>query len=703
MSYDLLSEPIRRYVRDKRWDALRPIQAAAITRILSTEDNYILASRTASGKTEAAFLPILSKVDFSERGVQVLYISPLIALINDQFGRVEELCKYMDIAVTKWHGEASKAAKDKLLKYPSGIMLITPESIEAMLTNHPYNAKALFSALKFVVIDEIHSFLGTDRGLHLKSLLHRVKRLNTVRSARVIALSATIGDYDEAKRFTGDPDNTKVLLDKTAKEIDAQFRFIKTEGVFSSAFFEELYEKTKDSKALIFPNSRGRVEEIAVGLKKVAARKGGHAFYFSHHSSIDRELREYIETFAKNNKHQPFCIVCTSTLELGIDIGSVDIVVQIDAAHSIASLIQRIGRSGRRDGAKSALLLYATSAWSLLQSYACWELYLSGFIEPVTARGQPFDLLFHQTLSLLKETSGLAKEELLKRLQENPALTTIPYEAKADLIRFMIEADYAEDLEREIIVGLEGEKLTSSRDFYSMFSTPEMYTVLHSGKQIGELPISPLVQTGENVLLAASIWKIIDVDDKSKKIFVARASDGKSPLFFGEGGAVHARIRQKMLELLYSDYISEWSDDAAKDAIAELRRKFQSIPIEDIEAERPYIQKEKSVELYTFTSTQIDDTIEFLLRRLGIESRNGEVQTALHPNELMQKLAKELFVFDTHLKSAFTENADYFPQSKWGQYLPLQLKELYAVQNFFDLQGTAEYLNRTNFIAEASV
>jgi ATP-dependent Lhr-like helicase len=148
MSYNLLSEPIRKYIRDKGWEQLRPIQSAAIERIISTDDNYILASRTASGKTEAAFLPILSKVNFNETGVLVLYISPLIALINDQFYRIEELCKNLEVTVTKWHGEANKTLKDRLVKQPTGIVLITPESLEAMFVNKPFNVKHLFFKLK---------------------------------------------------------------------------------------------------------------------------------------------------------------------------------------------------------------------------------------------------------------------------------------------------------------------------------------------------------------------------------------------------------------------------------------------------------------------------------------------------------------------------------------------------------------------------
>src|SRR5688572_28234508 len=396
MSFDLLSEPIRRFVRDKRWEELRPIQNAAISRILTTDENYILASRTASGKTEAAFLPILSKVNFSKPGVQVLYISPLIALINDQFYRIEELCKYLDLSVTKWHGEAKKSAKDQLLKEPNGIVLITPESLEAMFVNKPFNVKQLFSNLKYVVIDEIHSFIGTDRGIQLKSILSRLQNVNT-KHFITIGLSATIGDYNEAKKFTGNEQNTKVLLDRTAKEINALFRYFKNDDEeLPLELLKDLYLETKDNKVLIFPNSRGRAEEVAVKLKKISEKVKGHPNYFSHHSSVDKEVREYVEYFAKNNNRQNFCISCTSTLELGIDIGTVDEVIQIDATHSIASLIQRIGRSGRKEGQASNLFLYATKQWRLLQSLACWLLYNEGFIEPPLVIEKPYDILLHQ-------------------------------------------------------------------------------------------------------------------------------------------------------------------------------------------------------------------------------------------------------------------------------------------------------------------
>jgi ATP-dependent Lhr-like helicase len=218
-AFELLSPAIRKFVRDKRWESLRDIQSAAIKKIIGDDRHYILASRTASGKTEAAFLPILSKLNFNEPGVAVLYISPLIALINDQFLRVEDLCKDLEIPVTKWHGEANKALKTKLLKDPHGVVLITPESLEAMFVNKPYDVRNLFSNLKYVVIDEIHSFIGSNRGVQLKSLLSRIQRVN-VGKFSVIGLSATLGDFQEAKKFTGYPNETTVLRDPASIDLE---------------------------------------------------------------------------------------------------------------------------------------------------------------------------------------------------------------------------------------------------------------------------------------------------------------------------------------------------------------------------------------------------------------------------------------------------------------------------------------------------
>jgi ATP-dependent Lhr-like helicase len=554
VAYNLLSEPIRKYIRAQGWDALRPIQAAAISKIVSTDYNYILASRTASGKTEAAFLPILSSTDFNERGVQVLYISPLIALINDQVRRVEDLCKNLEIEVTKWHGEAKRSLKKKLIKNPNGIVLITPESIEAMFVNAPYNITNLFGNLKFIIIDEIHSFLGVDRGLQLMSLLFRIQR-EASQNIRIIGLSATIGDdnYIHAKKLTGNVSNTKVLLDRTKKPTMAKFKFYESSSKeLPLDLVKDLYIETKENKALIFPNSRARTEEVAVKLHRISNRLNGHKNYFSHHSSVDKEIRESVEFFAKNNQRNNFCISATSTLELGIDIGTVDKIIQIDSTHSVASLVQRIGRSGRREGEKSVVCIYATEKWSLLQSLACWNLYKKDFLEPIDTALRAYDILLHQLLSIVKQNSGIEIKYLIHTLSTNPVFENIPPSEIEKLINYSIDGDYLEKIRTELILGLEGEKIVNSRDFYSVFITEPDFKVMHSGRRVGQIPFSPQIKVNENLLLAAKIWKIKDIDFKAGVIEVLPAKDGKAPSFSGGAGGIHPEVRKEMLRILKS-------------------------------------------------------------------------------------------------------------------------------------------------------
>jgi ATP-dependent Lhr-like helicase len=681
---------------------LLPIQTASITRILGSDDNYILASRTASGKTEAAFLPILSKVDFNELGVQVLYISPLIALINDQFYRVEELFKNLDVDVVKWHGEANKTVKDKLIKNPKGIVLITPESLEAMLANKPFNVRQLFSNLKYVVIDEIHSFIGTDRGIQLKSILSRLQQVN-YRSFSIVGLSATMSEENkflEVKEFTGNVEKTKILIDRTTKEINALFRYFKNEGnELPLELLKDLYIETKDNKVLIFPNSRARAEEVAVKLRKISDRVKGHTNYFSHHSSIDREIREYVEYFAKNNNRQNFCISCTSTLELGIDIGSVDEVVQIDATHSIASLIQRVGRSGRKDGEISNLYLYATNKWSLLQSIACWLLYKEGFIEPPQKSEKPYDILIHQALSITKGCSGIKLTDLINLLSKNSAFKQIESFEIEEILNHLIEIDFLEKLQHEVIIGIEGEKVVNSRDFYSVFKTEENFKVINAGNKIGEIPFSPQIIEEENILLSARIWKIKFVDHKAKKIEVVPTKDGKKPMFFGSSGIIHAKIREKMFEVLYTKTDYDFLDQPSCDEIEILRKKFSVFNIKDLQSERPLLSSEKNLQLFTFTGTRINRTIQLLLDIVEIKNKLDENSSSFYVEVSKQKFISKwssislpLADFDSHISNLLQTNPTLLDFSKWGVYLPEKFKVKLIKDKYFDIEQTRELL-----------
>ena len=707
-AFNLLSEPIRKYIRDKGWESLRPIQEAAIQRILSTENNYVLISRTASGKTEAAFLPILSRTDFKEEGVKVLYISPLIALINDQFRRVEELCKYLDIKVTKWHGEASKSQKDKLLKNPEGIVLITPESLEAMFVNKPYNVKHLFASLEYVVIDEIHSFLGSDRGIQLQSILSRLQKINT-NKFKTVALSATVSDsnqYLELKSFIGDVENTKIIRDTTPKPINAVFRYFEgSSAALPVALLKDLYVQTRNSKSLIFPNARGRVEEVAVKLRKISDKVGGHQNYFSHHSSVDKEVREYVEFFAKNNTYENFSIACTSTLELGIDIGSVDQVVQIDATHSIVSLIQRVGRSGRRDDKSSNLFLYATNRWTLLQSVACWLLYDEKYIEPVSLNEKPYDILFHQMLSIVKGSSGMSKENLLSELHHNCAFKNISENETEEIIAFLVEKDLLEQLGPELILGIEGEKIVNNREFYSVFQIENLFKVSHKGNKVGEIPLTLQIREDENIYLSARIWKIIAIDLKSKKIEVIPAKDGKKPVFEGNGANIADKIRGKMLEVLVSKKEYDFLDEPSQDVISEMQKEFSVFDFSDIIKERPLLSTNRNLTFYSFTSSKVNRTLKLIFDTLGIQNiysdldSSFEIKTSQEEFILKVKSIESSNInLDLVLANLLENTPEILDFSKYGKFLPLKYQIETLKNSYYDFPKSKEFLKHLELI-----
>ncbi|MCK5055067.1 MAG: DEAD/DEAH box helicase [Candidatus Aminicenantes bacterium] len=720
MPFKLLSMPIKRHIREKRWDCFHPIQKAAIERIMTTNNHYILAAKTASGKTEAAFLPVISLIE-EEPGIQVLYISPLVALINDQLERVEDLCRYLDITITRWHGEANRDQKEKLLENPQGILLITPESLESLFVNRPSRLNALFSNLRFIILDEIHSFVGTTRGCQLQSLISRIKALSQ-KMPRFIALSATLGDFEAARAFFGESRNTKVIRDRSQKEVSVCFKFFQSSArMLPAELIIHLYHETVGKKSLIFPNSRGRVEEIAVKLKKIAAKTGNSQRYFAHHSSVSKELREYAEYYAKHRPRYNFGIICTSTLELGIDIGLVDLVVQVDATFSVSSLVQRFGRSGRRQGENSRLLFYATGDWSLLQALACLELYKEGFSEPAQPLKYPVDVLFQQILSILKETSGMTREALTAKIKENHAFEPLSRRDIDHLIAFMIREEYIEVLQQEFIIGYQAEKIVNSRSFYSVFKTENNYTVFYRDKKIGELTSVVQFQIDQNIYLAAKVWKIIDMDSRKMEIYVKEAADGKRPVFSGSSGPVHPRVRGKMLEILTKNPTLPDCDEKARAAITDLRGKFLAAtpkcapthvgPLHphktfvNMQRNRPVIPHGDHCEFFTFTGTRINKTLQQLFITLfkkdffydEIKSAFRLPVTIAGFSSLITRLKKLLPGFETILIKAIGRRESAFDFGKWGAYLPKEMKQKRLLLDTFDIPGTKEYLDTLTF------
>src|SRR5699024_10317343 len=440
-------------------------------------------------------------------------------------------CKDLDIVVTSWHSEASVSKKDKLAKDPSGILLITPESLEAMLVSDKARAEILFKDLDFVIVDEIHGFLDTNRGLQLMSLLDRL-RYYTKNNPRMFGLSATIGDknYDLAKSFFLNDRETNILLDRSKNDLVTSLDYIECEDV-NEEIVQKILAYALGKSTLVFPNSRARVEKLSYLLKKIAKEKGYEIRVFSHHAAISKLKRTEIENFAKTSRND-FIIVATSTLELGIDIGAVDQVIQVGSAASVFSLSQRLGRSGRRTR-KSVIHQIATDKWDFIQALASLRLFEEGRLDKIDVPKKSYDIFAHQVLSTLLEKNGLLIKEFFKLNKDLKSFADISDEEFEILTDFLLEKDFIEEIDGEYIVGLAAEKLMTMGSFYNQFIAKKTYKVQTDKQILGEIELGENLRLADRIYLAGQVWKIEAINHKMRKIRVSLSEKTNDKRFTG--------------------------------------------------------------------------------------------------------------------------------------------------------------------------
>lgn len=577
---------IREYIYSHGWESLRDVQIAAAESIFGSDRNLLLTSTTASGKTEAAFFPILSLLcEDPPSSVGVLYIAPLKSLINDQFGRIEDLLDESGIRVTHWHGDVAASHKKKLLDSPSGILQITPESLESMLINRSNDMVRLFGDLRFIVIDEIHTLTGSDRGNQILCQLVRLGRL-IGRHPRRIGLSATVGDTEKAAAWlgAGSGRETEVpgmpagklrwrlgmehfYIQNLREDQSADPRDVTDPIPPANAYdagYSFLYDCVRDRKSLVFSNSREETEYLCATLRQIAKLRGDPDIFLIHHGNLSASIREEAELKMKDDD-EPAVTCATVTMELGIDIGRLERVLQSQSPNSVSSFLQRLGRSGRRGQPPEMMLVFREEdplpntplpnliPWELLKAIAIVELYREErFVEPPVVRKLPMSLLFHQTLSVLASSGELAPRALAERVLTLPPFVEVSREDYKTLLTSMLENGYLEMTdEKTLIVGLVGERLLHSFKFYAVFKDSEDYTVRCGSDEIGTITTPPPV--GDRFALAGRVWEVEELDIQRKLVY-AKSVEGKMEVSWpGDYGEVHTRIVERMKQVLAED------------------------------------------------------------------------------------------------------------------------------------------------------
>jgi len=582
--FDRYAPFIKNFIYSNEWQSLRAVQIAAAEAIFETDENLLLCASTASGKTEAAFFPILTDLyEDSPCSIGALYIGPLKALINDQFYRLADLCREADIPVWHWHGDVSQSHKNKLLKNPSGILQITPESLEALLMRKHSYINKLFCDLRYVVIDEVHAILRGDRGGQTICLIERLSKLAGVNPRR-IGLSATLGEPQKMGEFlsAGTGRNTlipQLQAQKVRWRISMEHFFVQGEQAGESVNpesalqllseptdhapdhadpgFAYVFDHTRDRKCLVFVNSREECEAVTTTLRSYCELNHEPDRFLIHHGNLSVSYRETAEAVMKDDE-QMQSTVTTATLELGIDIGRLERAFQIDAPFTVSSFLQRLGRTGRRDLppemwfviredlAEARAMLPETVPWKLLQGIALIQLYLEErWVEPPKLDRLPFSLLYHQTMSTLASCGELTAAQLAARVLPLQAFQRISQDDYKVLLRHLLDINHIQRTEEGgLIVGLAGERQINSFKFYAVFQESEEYTVRCGSQELGTLVMPP--PPGEKIAIAGHVWLVEEVDHKRKLVYCEQVR-GNVPAYFGEcPGAVHTKVLERM-------------------------------------------------------------------------------------------------------------------------------------------------------------
>ncbi len=618
-AFDRLAQPVQRWIWQRKWQRLRDVQEKAIPAILAGGD-VVISARTAAGKTEAAILPLLTRVVAKQNrdGFSVLYVSPLKALINDQHRRLESLCEACDIGLHKWHGDVSAEAKARARKSPSGVVLITPESLEALLVRRGREVRSLFSALEAVVIDELHAFIGTERGMQLQSILNRIEiECGRDRIDRV-GLSATLGDMGLAAEAMRPGSGGSVALihgNDEGNGLKLQIRGYRENEPTSGESAErspetpdeidengipprvanDLFRFLRGSRNLMFAGSRERVELYADRLRTMCEESNFPNEFFPHHGSLSRAERENLEVRLRDDP-RPTTAVATTTLELGIDIGDVESVAQIGPGFAVSSLRQRLGRSGRRAGNPAVMRIFVIERepgrgqhpvdrlnLGLVQSIAMIECLKEGWCEPPAASGLHLSTLLHQVLALILQKSGIHPQVAYRILCERGPFRTVDKSLFADVLRCMASPEnklIEQSPDGLLMIGETGEKITESHEFYPVFATEREYRIMHESRVLGNYPLDSAIKKGETLIFAGRRWSVLNVDDATRVITVRPNKGGKPPRFSGNGGNIHDYVADRMRDVLSGEDEYPYIDRVAGDLLAEARRVFRELELD---------------------------------------------------------------------------------------------------------------------------
>ena len=724
-AYDSLDPRVRKWVYKQGWSALRPLQESAIPAVLARDRDVLISASTAAGKTEAFFLPACSAIAGITNGFGIVYISPLKALINDQYRRLESLGEALDMPVTPWHGDVPQSIKKKIRTNPSGILLITPESLESLLINSPGWLKQAFSPVAYIVIDEFHAFIGSERGMQLLSLLNRIDHVLGRHANPVprVALSATLGELDKVPELLR-PDkrlSCETVTDNNSSstlqvQVKGYLEPVTKKGEEPQRSAEEqvcadIFRLCRGDSHLVFANSRKRTESIAATLSDMCEENVVPNEFFPHHGSLSRELRETLEARLQQG-NLPTTAICTMTLELGIDIGKVQSVIQVTPPHSVSSLRQRMGRSGRRDSPSVLRMLIseqeltATSSivdhlrLQLVQSMAMIRLMISKrWFEPADTRQMHYSTLLHQILAITAQWGGVRADQLWTQLCQTGPFRNIDVNDFKSLLKYMGAKSLLTQLASgEMVIGAEGEKLTNHYTFYAVFNTPEEFRIVTGNRTLGTVPVDSPLLPDQHIIFGGRRWKVTQIEVEKKVIYVEATKGGQPPQFSGGGMSVHDVVRQEMLAIYKeNDYRIaigskrvDYADATARSLFAEGCNNFKRYNLQNSH----FISDGQRSYVLPWMGDKVVNTITALLMRSSFKASSfaGVIEIEYASLSSVQHALKEMQLSGLPSASELAANVPEKYLDKYDDYLPESLLTKGYGAKAYDIEGTQIWL-----------
>ena len=707
-SFALLDEKVQQWVWRQGWSSLKDIQENSIPIVLSQKNDVIISAATAGGKTEAAFLPILTSIlkDKSSFGYQVLYISPLKALINDQYRRLSDMTADMGIDVIPWHGDIDVSRKNRFLKNPNGIIIITPESLESFLINRTKYTTSAFAALKYIVIDELHSFIGKERGKQLQSLLSRIEHIANRHIPR-IAMSATFSDYITVKSFLRDDQALPCSIPPQGESNHEIKLVVKTyiptkEKNVIEDISKELFTRLRGSNNLVFANSRHETEEYAINLSDMSEENGVPNEFRVHHGSLSKIERETVE-YELQQGIRPLTAICTSTMELGVDIGKVKSIAQIGSATSVSGLRQRLGRSGRRNE-PSILRVFSTETGegilfdlkaNLVQNIAVIELLKEHKYETPNINSYHLSTLIQQLLSVIAQFGSFYPKEGWQFLCAKGAFKNVTSTMFLNLLKVLGNKGIISQLDNgQIIIGKEGEKQLKKPDFYVAFQSPKDYSVINknNSKRLGTIQYLP--PKGAQIVLSGRRWIVDGINERGQTIYVSQVKSGGKAFFSGEGAEIDRIIVEKMRDIYISSDTYPYLDirTEANKYLEQARLCFNKNKL----SSNSYLQYVNQDFFFTWGGWKINRTIS-LMAQLYLNKKCSF--SALYIDNITFDDIKRIIAKGKPLEDeiAKLESRARKEYQKYDYLLPDDLLDKEYTRTYLDIDSSWELLNNCKF------